>query len=206
MELSKKCLQDWFFSQLKLTFCHSQQRRFLNLCLSPHFPTNRELCNCPIFCSATGNGNLRPRICQKVPWFYESSWWTHWILFETTFLIFAIKASIKICCLQINFQGNLSGKCHCVAQFMDRSSQKMEVIWVFLENKPAYIKTHWQVFVHLGISCRFFAICKNVRGCPLLCLISGTAYLIGGNCKTLHNFMRSWYPISIFGKQNQMNF
>ena len=93
---------------------------------------------------------------------------------------------------------NVPGKCICIANFIDRFRQNLEVVWFFLEIKPASLKNQWLLFIHQFVSPLLWKFSKDRR----LSFVIFELYsenLIDLSCQTLCiSLMLLWIKTNFF--------
>ena len=144
-------LTRWFFSQLKPNFRQNYRWRFSNQCLF------RVFCICELYSTAqncvwsVGTDTCYAEAANKCIFVWITSI-KILDLFQNDFLDFSyhgLNQQISSCATLFNDKA--PGKSPCIANLMDRYSQKLELVW-FLLKKAAFHKNKWLHFIHQVIS------------------------------------------------------
>ena len=130
------------------------------MCPSTFFyiSTYQMLLDCPVLCMLPRNGNLIKSLCQKLHNFMNH-FKKRLVFFSkqpSRFFYHGLSQQISI--WKTYFEDNVPGRYTCIANFMDRCSQNMEVVWFFLKLKPAFCFSKTSVCILLiKVSVEFFS-------------------------------------------------
>ena len=133
------CEQDWFISQLELKLCQNSRECFFNQRLRQRFLSSILLLDCPFLCLVPRDRNL---ICGTVCIHFCLNGFDKLTgLSRNNLLNFCYRrANHQNSICRKLFNDSVPGKCYGIAKAMDRLSQKLGVVWRFLESKPAFLK------------------------------------------------------------------